>query len=210
MEPRAWVGVNLGLSSQSPGAYQVFVPGLRVVVTSDVYFDESCFPWSSNPLSPISAAGVPPQHAGTNQQHGLTDAPDPPSPHDVRTADHVLGAAAQSRRTLLLFSGPIRRPDGISAFLNGYGLECDSIDNHRAYGGGDSHNILHDSVYTRLLQRCAAGHYAAVVASPPCSTFSISRHYRSAASPDGGPPVIRTREHPLGVPNVPDAHRKEL
>eukprot|EP00965_Chrysotila_dentata_P072964 2411853-Pleurochrysis_carterae.AAC.1 len=104
MEPRAWIGVNLGLSSQSPGAYQIFVPVLRVVVTSDVYFDETCFLWSSNPSSPISATGVPPQPAGTNQQHGLTDAPDPPSPHDARTADHVLGAAAQSRRALLLFS----------------------------------------------------------------------------------------------------------
>eukprot|EP00965_Chrysotila_dentata_P180460 5956820-Pleurochrysis_carterae.AAC.1 len=48
---------------------------------------------------------------------------------------------------------------------------------------------LRNSVYARLLHRCAAGHYAAVVASPPCSTFSISRHCRSAASPDGGPPV---------------------
>eukprot|EP00965_Chrysotila_dentata_P003469 112759-Pleurochrysis_carterae.AAC.1 len=146
MEPRAWISVNLGLSSQSPGAYQVFVPGLRVVVTSDVYFDEACFPyWSSVASSRISAAGVPPQPAGTDQQHRLAAAPDPPSPHNLRTADHVLGAAARSRRTLLLFSGPLQRPGGIAAFLNGYGLECDSIDNHRAYGGGESHNILHDS-----------------------------------------------------------------
>eukprot|EP00965_Chrysotila_dentata_P211059 6186263-Pleurochrysis_carterae.AAC.3 len=94
------------------------------------------------PSSPITAAGVPPQPAGTDQQHGLPDASDPPSPHDLRTADHVLVAAAQS---CLLFSGPIQRPDGISAFLNGYGLDCDSIDNDRAYGRGDSHNILRDS-----------------------------------------------------------------
>eukprot|EP00965_Chrysotila_dentata_P064120 2123041-Pleurochrysis_carterae.AAC.1 len=104
MEPRAWIGINLGLSSQSPGAYHVFVPGLRIVVTSDVYFDEACFPWSSVASSPISAAGIPPQPAGTDQQHGLAEATDAPSPHDLRTTDHVLGAAAQSRRTLLLFS----------------------------------------------------------------------------------------------------------
>eukprot|EP00965_Chrysotila_dentata_P082492 2723271-Pleurochrysis_carterae.AAC.1 len=127
MESRAWTGVNLGLSSQSLGAYHVFVPGLRVVVTSDV------------------AAGVAPQPAETDQQHGLSDASDPPSPHDLRKTDHVLGASAQSRRALLLSSGPIQRPDGSSAFLNGYGLGCDSIDDHRAYGGGDSHNILRDS-----------------------------------------------------------------
>eukprot|EP00965_Chrysotila_dentata_P110183 3641170-Pleurochrysis_carterae.AAC.1 len=60
-------------------------------------------------------------------------------------------------------------------------MECDTIDKHRAYGGGDEHDILRDSVYQRLLQRCAAGEYAAVVASPPCSTFSISRHFRSSS-----------------------------
>eukprot|EP00965_Chrysotila_dentata_P173056 5710788-Pleurochrysis_carterae.AAC.1 len=49
MDSRAWIGVNLGLSAQSPGAYRIFVPGHRVVVTSDVYFDETCFPWSSSP-----------------------------------------------------------------------------------------------------------------------------------------------------------------
>eukprot|EP00965_Chrysotila_dentata_P231203 6198219-Pleurochrysis_carterae.AAC.1 len=38
-----------------------------------------------------------------------------------------------------------------------------------------SHNLLRDSVYKPLLERCAAGHYAAIVASPPCSTFSVSR-----------------------------------
>eukprot|EP00965_Chrysotila_dentata_P185092 6110880-Pleurochrysis_carterae.AAC.1 len=41
MDSLAWVGVNLGRNSRSPGAFNVFVPGLRVVVTSDVYFDEA-------------------------------------------------------------------------------------------------------------------------------------------------------------------------
>eukprot|EP00965_Chrysotila_dentata_P057647 1911471-Pleurochrysis_carterae.AAC.1 len=172
MDPRAWVGVNLGLSAQSPGAYNIFVPGLRVVVTSEVYFDETCFPWSNSPATSVSAAGVPPQPAVPSQPPGLPDATDIASPHDVRTADHVLGAAARSKRALILFSGPLQRPDGIAAFLKAHDFDCDTLDNHRAYGVGDSHNLLRDSVYERLLQRCAAGEYAAVVASPPCSTFS--------------------------------------
>eukprot|EP00965_Chrysotila_dentata_P112146 3707527-Pleurochrysis_carterae.AAC.1 len=156
MDSRAWVGVNLGLSAQFPGAYRIFVPGYRVIVTSDVYFDETCFPWSSLPSVAVSAAGVPPQPAAPTQTPGLPDASDTSSPHDVRTADHVVGSAARSNKALLLFSGPLHRPDGIAAFLKGYGLDCDSLDNHRAYGGGDSHDILRDSVYERLLQRCAA------------------------------------------------------
>eukprot|EP00965_Chrysotila_dentata_P113979 3769119-Pleurochrysis_carterae.AAC.1 len=88
MDSRAWVGVNLGLSAQSPGAYRVFVLGLRVVVTSDVYFDETCFPWSSSPAVAVSAAGVPPQPATHVQAPGLPDADGTSSPHDIRTADH--------------------------------------------------------------------------------------------------------------------------
>eukprot|EP00965_Chrysotila_dentata_P172241 5683887-Pleurochrysis_carterae.AAC.1 len=48
------------------------------------------------------------------------------------------------------------------------------------------------------------------MASPPCSTFSVSRHVRSSSSPDGGPPVVRSREHPLGLPKVDPAHAREL
>eukprot|EP00965_Chrysotila_dentata_P106759 3526853-Pleurochrysis_carterae.AAC.1 len=45
MDSRAWVGINMGRDSQSPNAFRVLVPGFRVVVTSDVYFDETSFPW---------------------------------------------------------------------------------------------------------------------------------------------------------------------
>eukprot|EP00965_Chrysotila_dentata_P141699 4682814-Pleurochrysis_carterae.AAC.1 len=57
---------------------------------------------------------------------------------------------------------------------------------------------------------CSTGVYGVVVASPPCSTFSVSRHFRSASSPDGGPPVLRTRSEPSGASDVPDSHRPEL
>eukprot|EP00965_Chrysotila_dentata_P071667 2367814-Pleurochrysis_carterae.AAC.1 len=36
MEPRAWVGINLGRSLTSPGAYNIYVPSVpRVVLTSE-------------------------------------------------------------------------------------------------------------------------------------------------------------------------------
>eukprot|EP00965_Chrysotila_dentata_P048189 1598343-Pleurochrysis_carterae.AAC.1 len=50
----------------------------------------------------------------------------------------------------------------------------------------------------------------AVFASPPCSTFSVSRFFTSASSADGGPPPVRNREHPLKLPNVPPQHAREL
>eukprot|EP00965_Chrysotila_dentata_P130889 4327297-Pleurochrysis_carterae.AAC.1 len=74
------------------------------------------------------------------------------------------------------------------------------IDNHPEHGGGERHDLLLDSVYSRLLERCTSGVYAAVVASPPCSTFSVSRFF-TANVPDGGPPPVRDREHISGLPD---------
>eukprot|EP00965_Chrysotila_dentata_P048488 1608471-Pleurochrysis_carterae.AAC.1 len=38
IDSRAWVWVNLGRNSRSPGVFEVFVPaGLRAVVASDLY-----------------------------------------------------------------------------------------------------------------------------------------------------------------------------
>eukprot|EP00965_Chrysotila_dentata_P218879 6190821-Pleurochrysis_carterae.AAC.1 len=89
MDPRAWVGINLGRNHQSPGAFNVYVPGLRTVVTSDVYFDEANFPWSPAVASGISAAGIPPQAAPPSVPPGLAESTEQPTtPHDVRTADH--------------------------------------------------------------------------------------------------------------------------
>eukprot|EP00965_Chrysotila_dentata_P112563 3720615-Pleurochrysis_carterae.AAC.1 len=108
MDSRAWVGINLGRSSLSPGAFNILVPGYRIVTTSDVYFDEPVFPWSRSSVGAPNAP-LPPQPALPTQPPGLpADEHLRPPPHDVRSADHVLGAAASSRRVLLLFSGPFR------------------------------------------------------------------------------------------------------
>eukprot|EP00965_Chrysotila_dentata_P216655 6189503-Pleurochrysis_carterae.AAC.3 len=77
-------------------------------------------------------------------------------------------------------------------------------------GGGNEQDVLNNAVYERLLQRCADGYYAAVIASPPCSTFSVSRLYQSADATDGGPPPVRDRNNVMGLPNVPSVHQREL
>eukprot|EP00965_Chrysotila_dentata_P098424 3253406-Pleurochrysis_carterae.AAC.1 len=68
--------------------------------------------------SSVSASAVPPQPASSTGVAGLPTGADVASPHDVRSADHVLGSASASRRVLLRFSGPFARPDGIAAFLS--------------------------------------------------------------------------------------------
>eukprot|EP00965_Chrysotila_dentata_P087715 2896182-Pleurochrysis_carterae.AAC.1 len=72
MEPRAWVGINLGRSLASPGAYSVYVPSVpRVVLTAEEYFGENTYPRkpaSSAPASPVAAVTA---DAGTNRRDYL-------------------------------------------------------------------------------------------------------------------------------------------
>eukprot|EP00965_Chrysotila_dentata_P116230 3842268-Pleurochrysis_carterae.AAC.1 len=132
------------------------------------------------------------QDSGSDQPPGLPTAPPQGAPAQATSAAPAQmpdsrKPAHNSRTVLLLFSGPYQRPDGISSFLKQAGLEVEMIDNHPDHGGGQQHDLLLDSVYSRLLERCSAGAYAAIVASPPCSTFSVSRFFAGNV-PDGGPP----------------------
>eukprot|EP00965_Chrysotila_dentata_P037123 1235121-Pleurochrysis_carterae.AAC.1 len=46
MDSRAWVGINFGRSVRWPGAYHIWVPSSHhIVIDSDVYFNETSFPW---------------------------------------------------------------------------------------------------------------------------------------------------------------------
>eukprot|EP00965_Chrysotila_dentata_P159424 5266851-Pleurochrysis_carterae.AAC.2 len=88
------------------------------------------------------------------------------------------------------------------------GLASDSIDSDAQQTGGEVHNLLRDSVYKPLLERCTAGHYAAVVASPPCSTFSVARFFSSPDSADGGLPPVRDRENASGLADIDPNHAR--
>ena len=67
---------------------------------------------------------------------------------------------------------PVRR--GLAAFLIKMGFEPILLDNDPKSGGGTNGVILNDDVHINLLRRVASGEFLAVIASPPCSTFSIS------------------------------------
>eukprot|EP00965_Chrysotila_dentata_P024332 806101-Pleurochrysis_carterae.AAC.1 len=72
MDSRAWVGINLGRSVRSPGAYHIWGPNSnRIVIASDVYFNERSFPWL--PPSPADHAIASPCNADADQPPGLPD-----------------------------------------------------------------------------------------------------------------------------------------
>ena len=79
--------------------------------------------------------------------------------------------------------------------------------------GDPSHDILSDAFYQHLLHLVSTGHFFAVFAAPPCSTFSVSRHYRvkrKRSQRDSGPPPVRLRHCPAGIVPPPPGHAAEL
>ena len=110
--------------------------------------------------------------------------------------------ALRSRRVLILFSGPYRRPDGLAAFLQRAGFDVTMVDNDRASGNAQ-HDLLDEAFYTQLLDQVAQGAFFAIFAAPPCSTFSISRFIVAESATDGGPPPVRTRDCIRGVEETP-------
>ena len=130
--------------------------------------------------------------------------------------DEILSTLPRPKRVLLLFSGPYARVDGLGALLTMKGFEVIAVDSDPTTGGGASHDVQDDSFFNPLLARVAKGDFFCVVAAPPCSTFSVCRFMNDSVVPDGpgvvgrGPPIVRSRAHPHGVPEVPHEHRREL
>ena len=57
---------------------------------------------------------------------------------------------------------------------------------------------LHDkNVFGYLLALCASGRVRVILAGPPCRTVSALRYQN-----DGGPGILRSEEHPYGVPDL--------
>ena len=67
-------------------------------------------------------------------------------------------------------------------------------------------DITNDDVYDALRNRIAKGEFLAILAAPPCSTFSISRFIHSPTSADDGPPPVRVRKEIQGLRFVPPRH----
>ena len=221
-ESRAWTGVNLGRARHTPGAYNIWVPDAgKTVCTSEVYFDEGVMPWrpkgdqrvgDSMPTSPPTAVAVDALDESAPPDAEPSGVPPPVSAAEAydRATRGEIATARRSQKVLVLFSGPYRRPDGLAAFLTRFGFDPVLLDNDPVTGGGADGDILNDDVHNRLLQRVSRGEFLAIIAAPPCSTFSVTRHFAAGGSKDDGPPVVRDRANIRGIPNVPAKHLREL
>eukprot|EP00965_Chrysotila_dentata_P146247 4829599-Pleurochrysis_carterae.AAC.1 len=137
MDARAWVAINLGRSARTPGAFHLWLPHTSsTALASDVYFDETLFPWRPTEQqrdgqpTPIAVG------AARDQPPGLPDASPPEdAAQPTFMAEAYEGKPARPRKALLHFSGPYRRADELSTFLNRFGVETMCVDNDFTHGG---------------------------------------------------------------------------
>jgi hypothetical protein len=103
---------------------------------------------------------------------------------------------------LLLFSGPKRPDTSLQHFLRQHGMDTDAFD----VLDGDDSDLTDDSVWGPIRTAVQAGHYQALVAAPPCGTFSRVR------SLPGGPPPLRgvSGTDRYGLRNLTQARTEQL
>lgn len=114
----------------------------------------------------------------------------PPSPW---SSDSQVSGGCKPR-ALLLFSGPSSRQDGLGTTFSRIGWTCDDIDLSIRQAQGLTNDLSSDTLWMLLLSRISSGWYDAVVAGPPCFTFSRARGY------GGGPRPLRSAGSPYGLP----------
>ena len=116
---------------------------------------------------------------------------------------HACDRAPLPSRVLVLFSGPIDRPDGLASELRALGFEVVEMDRL----AGTDHDIRDDTVLGRVLAAVRAGRFCAVFLGIPCSTYSVAR-IPQPGEPAEDPPQVRDRWHPLGFPWLDDKWRR--
>ena len=202
---RGWAGTFLGRSRHSKGSYDVLV-GKTVVTSSSVVVDEEHFDW---------APGGAKHHPLTAVSHSASPPPRVPLSSETASAGPLASAPSTYDRTLRFldfFSGPYARSDGLTASMRDCGWKhTDMIDNDGETGGGWSHDVLNDSSYARLREKCKSGYYDAVHVGFHCSTGALSRLF-DADGDDKGPPMVRNANNPDGIPEgeIDPKHIKEL
>lgn len=98
-----------------------------------------------------------------------------------------------------LFSGPRRMGDvhhWWSLLSTTYGVEI-ALEDYDICILVRQHDLTREPFFRWLLGRAERGQINWVLGGPPCGTWSRARF-----SPKPGPPPVRTREHPWGLPNL--------
>ena len=101
---------------------------------------------------------------------------------------------------LHLYAGR-ERPDGLPHYLARYGWGCTEVDILRQ---GVDMDLLSDAAWERWGEKIDDRVVGHVHLGTPCSTWGEAREH------PGGPPVLRSTEHPTGLPGLGPKEREEV
>ena len=201
LSSRGYVGKYLGRAlGGKTGQWQVLADG-KLITSSAVQVDEESFPWhgrsAKQPLAPARPS--------SSSAHASRGGQDSSNPSTASTSDR------DSLCALNLFSGPYARAEGLSPRLKqqfGWHRVID-IDNDPDASGGWSHDLLNDETFSKVLMLATRGAFDAMMVAFPCSTFSASRLFPSDPP---GPPPVRSKTHPDGLPDdeIDPKYKREL
>ena len=99
---------------------------------------------------------------------------------------------------LYLFAG-IQRKSDVASFLRQGNWEVVELDILR----NQNHDLMKSRLRQRIMEQVRSGKFDAIVASPPCSTFS-----RVTYANDNGPRPSRSFQHPRGFPWIRGEKRR--
>lgn len=110
--------------------------------------------------------------------------------------------AGKRPKLLYLFSGPYRT-DSVSRYLHDLGWDCREVDIEAV----SQDDLLDDDVWNGTLREIDLDWYDAMLASPPCGTFSSAR-----TDSDGGPIQLRGPEMPelLGLKGLDQVSKLQV
>ena len=201
LSSRGYVGKYLGRAlGGKTGQWQVLADG-KLITSSAVQVDEESFPWhgrsAKQPLAPARPSST--------SAHASRGGQDSSNPSTASTSDR------DSLCALNLFSGPYARAEGLSPRLKqqfGWRRVID-IDNDPDASGGWTHDLLNDETFSKVLMLATRGAFDAMMVAFPCSTFSASRLFPSNPP---GPPPVRSKTHPDGLPDeeIDPKYKREL
>ena len=206
-------GIFLGRTRDTIGSYDVLVDGGSIVSSSSVMVNEEEFPWlGARRLKPLSSTPDPAAVAQPSNIIPASTPADPDASNEVRSGYSAVNKAPRrSLHALNLFSGPYSTAGNLAEVLKQRGWTVQQLDNDDKVGGGWQHDLLNDETFSNLLNECKAGRFDAMMIGFPCSTFSASRFF-TARDGTPGPPPVRTKTHPDGIPDdmLDPRHQNEL
>ena len=215
LEPRGWVGVFLGRSSHSINCWDVWCNG-KIVSSSSVVVDEEFYPWRGKdayqPLSPSTTAAAHPKQTPLGPT--VVASPDVTSSFTKPSSINSPAVTPPQLVFLDMYSGRYDRPDSLAKRMLDFGwTTAHQFDNDEQLGGGWRHDVLNDAAYARLLEAAANGTWDAMMVAEDCATYTSARFF-DASNGDGdpGPPPVRTKTHPDGLPEsqLDPRHAAEL